>query len=54
LNLLGHAPGVRRVRANRVDFYGNEPIPVQADGDPAGCAVTSVTNAAAPIQIVVG
>jgi diacylglycerol kinase (ATP) len=54
LNLLGHAPGVRRIRANRVDFIGNEPIPAQTDGDPAGCAVTSVTNAAAPIQVVVG
>ena len=54
LNLLGHAPGVRRVRANRVDFIGNQPVPAQADGDPAGCGVTSVTNARAPIQVVVG
>jgi diacylglycerol kinase family enzyme len=54
LNLLGHAPWVRRMRANRVDFIGNQPIPAQTDGDPAGCAVTSVTNAAAPIQVVVG
>jgi diacylglycerol kinase family enzyme len=54
LNLLGHAPGVRQIRANQVDFFGNEPIPAQADGDAAGCAVLSVTNAAAPIQIVVG
>jgi diacylglycerol kinase family enzyme len=54
LNLLGHAPGVRHVRANRVDFIGNQPLPAQADGDPAGCGVTSVTNAAAPIQVVVG
>jgi diacylglycerol kinase (ATP) len=36
LNLLGHAPGVRRIRANRVDFIGNEPVPAQTDGDPAG------------------
>lgn len=54
LNLLGHAPGVRRVRANRIDFIGNEPVPAQADGDPAGYGVTSVTNARAPIQVVVG
>lgn len=54
LNLLGHAPWVRRVRANRVDFIGNQPVPAQTDGDPAGCAVTSVTNARAPIQVVVG
>jgi diacylglycerol kinase (ATP) len=54
LNLLGHAPGVRRIRANRVDFIGNEPIPAQTDGDPAGCGVISVTNATSPIQVVVG
>ena len=53
-HLLGHAPGVRRMRADRVDFIGNEPIPAQTDGDPAGCAVLSVTNAASPIQIVMG
>jgi diacylglycerol kinase family enzyme len=53
-NLLGHAPGVRHIRANRIDFIGNKPIPAQADGDPAGCGVLSVTNAAAPIQVVMG
>jgi diacylglycerol kinase (ATP) len=54
MNLLGYAPGVRRIRANRVDFIGNQMVPAQADGDPAGCDVTSVTNARAPIQVVVG
>jgi diacylglycerol kinase family enzyme len=54
LNLLGHAPGVRQVRANRVDFISNEPLPAQTDGDPFACGVTSVTNARAPIQVVVG
>jgi diacylglycerol kinase (ATP) len=54
LNVLGHAPGVRRVRANRVDFIGNTPMPAQTDGDPFGCSVTSVTNARAPIRVVVG
>ena len=54
LNLLGRAPGVRRIRANRIEFIGNEPVPAQTDGDPMGCAVTSVTNARAPIQVVVG
>jgi hypothetical protein len=54
LNLLGHAPGVRQLRADRVDFIGNEPLPAQADGDPVGCGVISVTNAAAPIQVVTG
>jgi diacylglycerol kinase family enzyme len=54
LNLLAHAPGVRRIRANRVDFIGNEAVPAQTDGDPAGCAILSVANAPGPIQIVVG
>jgi diacylglycerol kinase family enzyme len=54
LNLMAHAPGVRRVRADRVDFISNEPVPAQTDGDPFGCGVTSVTNARAPIQVVVG
>jgi diacylglycerol kinase (ATP) len=54
MNLLGHAPGVRRIRADRVDFIGNQTVPAQADGDPAGCEVMSVTNARAPIQVVVG
>jgi diacylglycerol kinase (ATP) len=54
LNLLGHVPGVRRIRANRVDFIGNEAVPAQTDGDPAGCTVLSVTNASGPIQIVTG
>jgi diacylglycerol kinase (ATP) len=54
LNLLGRAPGVRQIRADRVDFIGNEPLPAQADGDPAGCGINSVTNAASPIQVVVG
>jgi diacylglycerol kinase (ATP) len=53
-NLLGHAPGVRRIRANRVDFMNNEPVAAQTDGDPAGFGVISVTNAPAPIRIVVG
>jgi diacylglycerol kinase (ATP) len=54
LGLLGHAPGVRRIHADRVDFIGNEPIPAQTDGDPAGCGVLTVRNAEAPIQVVVG
>jgi diacylglycerol kinase (ATP) len=53
LNLLGCAPGVRRMRANRVDFIGNEPAPAQSDGDPAGCGVISITDARSPIQVVV-
>jgi len=54
LNLLGHTPGVRRIRARRVDFIGNQPVPAQTDGDPAGCGIISVTDASGPIQVVVG
>ena len=54
LNLLGQAPGVRSIRADRVDFIGNQPVPAQTDGDPAGCAVLSATNAPGPIQVVTG
>ena len=54
LDLLGGAPGVRHVRALRIEFIGNETVPVQADGDAAGCTPLCVTDAAAPIQVVVG
>ncbi len=54
LNLLGRMPYIRRMRANRVDFIGNEAIPAQVDGDAAGCAIVSVTNAPRPIQVVTG
>jgi YegS/Rv2252/BmrU family lipid kinase len=54
LHLLGHAPGVRHVRARRIDFISNQTVPVQADGDPAGTAPLSVTDAPAPIHVVMG
>lgn len=54
LHLLGRAPGVRHVRARRVDFVGNARIPVQADGDPAGCTPLDITDAAAAIRVVTG
>ena len=53
LNLLGKAPGVRQMRAKRVDVIGNRPVPVQADGDAAGFAPLSVVDAAAPIEVVI-
>jgi YegS/Rv2252/BmrU family lipid kinase len=53
LNLLGQAPGVRHVRARRVDFAQNEPAPAQADGDSAGTAPLWVADAPGPIQVVV-
>jgi diacylglycerol kinase (ATP) len=54
LNLLGHAPGVRHVRARRIDFLQNEAVPAQADGDRAGCAPLWIGDAPGPIQVVVG
>ncbi|HVC58930.1 MAG TPA: diacylglycerol kinase family protein [Acetobacteraceae bacterium] len=53
-DLLRHAPGVRQVRARRVDVVGNLAIPVQADGDPAGFAPLSVVDASGPIEVVIG
>jgi diacylglycerol kinase (ATP) len=54
LDLLGRAPGVRQIRARRVDVLGNAAIPAQADGDPAGYAPLSVVDAPAPIEVVIG
>jgi diacylglycerol kinase (ATP) len=54
LNLLAHAPGVQHVRARQVDVIGNRAAPVQTDGDPAGYAPLSVTDAPEPIDVVMG
>jgi diacylglycerol kinase (ATP) len=54
LHLLGRAPGVRQVRARRVEFLGESFIPAQTDGDSAGVAPSWVMDAAAPIHIVTG
>lgn len=54
LHRLGRAPGVRHVRANRIEFTGNRAVPVQTDGDKAGFAPLTVTDAPGPINIVVG
>jgi diacylglycerol kinase (ATP) len=53
LHLLGRAPGVRHVRAGRIDFVDNRAVPAQADGDTAGCTPLSIMDAPAPIQVVV-
>lgn len=53
-HLLGRAPGVRHLRASKIEFVGNRPIPVQADGEKAGWLPLTVANAPAPIQVVVG
>jgi YegS/Rv2252/BmrU family lipid kinase len=52
MNVLGYAPGVRHIRAQRVDFMQNVAIPAQADGDRAGFAPLWVGDAAGPIQVV--
>ena len=54
MDQLHRAPGVRHLRASRIDFVGNLPVPAQADGDPAGCTPLSVADAAGPIHVVVG
>jgi YegS/Rv2252/BmrU family lipid kinase len=54
LDLLWRAPGVRHLRASRVDFIGNQKSPVQTDGDQAGHTPLSIVDASGPIQIVVG
>lgn len=54
LNLLGRAPGVRQIRARRIDFIQNEAVPAQTDGDRAGCAPLWVSDASGPIQVVIG
>jgi YegS/Rv2252/BmrU family lipid kinase len=53
-HLLGRAPGVRQMRARTVEFIGNQAIPAQTDGDPAGDAPLRVEDAPAPIRVVVG
>ncbi|MBV8869556.1 MAG: diacylglycerol kinase family lipid kinase [Acetobacteraceae bacterium] len=52
LGLLPRAPGLRRLRARRVEILGGTAAPVQADGDEAGWAPLSITDAAAPIRVV--
>jgi YegS/Rv2252/BmrU family lipid kinase len=52
-NAIRRMPGVRHVRARTVDFMGNAPVPLQADGDRAGFAPASVRDCDAPIRIVV-
>ena len=54
LNLLGHAPGVRHIRAHRIEFLQNEAVLAQTDGDSAGCAPYWISDAPCPIQVVMG
>lgn len=54
LNRLARAPGVRHVRARRIEFVGNAQAPAQTDGDAAWSVPMSVIDAPAPIPVVVG
>jgi diacylglycerol kinase family enzyme len=54
VGLLGKAPGVRHVRARRIEVIGNVPLPAQTDGDAAGFTPLHVVDAAAPIEVVTG
>jgi len=53
-NLLGRAPGVRHLRASRIEVIGNATVAAQADGDAAGFAPLSVADAPGPIEVIVG
>lgn len=53
LNLLPRMPGVRLVRASRIEFMGRG-VPAQSDGDDVGAAPMTVTDAPGPIAVVVG
>jgi diacylglycerol kinase (ATP) len=54
LNLLPRAPGLRLMRANRVDILDDSGMPAQADGDAAGLAPLWVRDAPASIEVVTG
>ncbi|KAA5613303.1 diacylglycerol/lipid kinase family protein [Rhodovastum atsumiense] len=51
LDLLPRMPGVRQVRATRVEIEA--PVPAQTDGDPAGLGPLTISDAPAPIRVVV-
>jgi diacylglycerol kinase (ATP) len=52
LNLMPRAPGLRLLRASRVEILGNVGIPAQADGDPAGQTPIRIADASCPIEVV--
>ncbi len=54
LNLLPKLPGIRRLRAARVEILGDQSIPAQSDGDAAGYSPLVAEDASAPIEVVVG
>ncbi|MBS0560267.1 MAG: diacylglycerol kinase family lipid kinase [Proteobacteria bacterium] len=52
IDMLGRAPGVRHLRASRVEVIGNDAIPAQADGDAFGFAPLAISDAPGPIEVV--
>jgi diacylglycerol kinase family enzyme len=54
LGLIPRLPGVRILRAARIalDATAAVPVPVQADGDPAGSLPVSVESAPTPLRIL--
>ena len=53
LNLLQRVPGLDLIRARYVELIGG-PFPAQADGDAAGHTPLTITDAPAPLNVVVG
>ncbi len=52
LNLISRMPGVRLVKAQRVEILSDH-IPAQADGDSAGAGPLRIADAPSPMQVVV-
>ena len=52
--ILHRDPGLTHIRAQRIEFLGNQPVPVQTDGDSNGFTPLGIQDAPEPIQLVVG
>jgi len=53
LGALPRAPGLRFLRGHQIDLLNAEGIPVQADGDRAGMGPLTISDARAPIDVIV-
>ncbi len=54
LDLLDRTPFLRVRRAMRVEILGPAPTPAQSDGDPSGRLPLAISDAPAPIALIVG
>ena len=56
LNLLSVMPGMRLLRASRVELHGAEiqggGVPVQADGDAAGTLGVTIADMPGPLRLI--